>query len=181
MRPHLKSATLCLTALLSCAAPAAHAQNSLPPAVLAQTQTPLVQVGSGTYRKFGFSIYRATLWAPGGVWNADKPYALELRYMRSLSKDTVVDAAADGIEEQNVADKATFAAWKNELTQALPAVEDGDTIVGVTVPGKKSQLFFNGTQIASIDDDNFSSAFFNIWLGDTADEDLRAKLLGNAR
>ncbi len=52
------------------------------------------------------------------------------------------------------------------------------TIIGLAMPGKHSLLFFNGKQTASIDDAAFSKAFFNIWLGDGADEDLRANLMG---
>jgi len=157
------------------------ASDALPPTIIAQVHLPLEKVGSGIYRKFGFSIYRATLWAPGGTWGADRPYALELHYLRSLSQDTLVDAVVDSIEDQNITDASTLASWKTELTQTLPAVEDGDVIVGLTVPGKKSLLFFNGKQVASIEDQAFSKAFFNIWLGDDADQDLRAKLLGSAR
>ncbi len=70
------------------------------------------KVGSGTYRKFGFSVYRATLWAPDGKWDPAKPYALELHYTRSVSKDTLVDTVADDIRDQNVADEATLVNWE---------------------------------------------------------------------
>ena len=41
------------------------------------------QVGSGKYRKLGFSIYKVALWAPGGQYDKDKPYALQVHYLRS--------------------------------------------------------------------------------------------------
>jgi len=155
--------------------------EALPEAVSAQSPTPLTEVGNGTYRKFGFSVYNATLWAPEGVWSADKSYALQLHYTRSVSKETMIDTVMDDIRDQNVADDATLARWGKTLSATLPAIEDGDTIIGLAIPGKKSTLFYNGKKLASIDDQVFSKAFFNIWLGDNADEGLRENLLASAK
>ena len=154
------------------------AETSLPSSVQAQLHVPLAQVGSGVYRKFGFSIYQATLWAPFGVWDKTKPFALELQYMRNLSKETIVDAALDSIRDQDIADEKTIAKWEKILNQALPAVQNND-IVGLVLPGQKSILYHNGKMISSLDDQALSAAFFNIWLGDGADEDLRKALLSN--
>ena len=82
----------------------------------------------------------------------------------------------DDIRDQDVADEDTFARWEQKIRTILPAVEDGDTIVGLSVPGKGASLFLNGTRIAKISDEALSRAFFNIWLGDDADRDLRRKL-----
>ena len=157
------------------------AQDTLPQSARAQLHTPLATVGSGTYRRFGLSVYHATLWAPDGVWDAAKPYALELHYTRSVSKETLVDTVTDDIHDQNVADEVTLARWGKVLNAVLPNVVDGDTITGLAIPGKESQLFYNGRKIASIDDQAFSHAFFDVWLGETADEGLRNKLLGKAQ
>jgi hypothetical protein len=153
------------------------AQEALPAAVQTYAKQPLAKVGSGTYRKFGFSVYRATLWAPGGVWNPDQPSALQLRYMRGLSQSTLADALTDDIEGQGVADDATFTRWSNWINQTMPAVQDGDVMVGVRKPGGDTVIFFNGQEIGRIHEEALSQAFFNIWLGKDADEDLRASLL----
>jgi Chalcone isomerase-like len=155
------------------------AEDTLPDSIQTHFATPLKEVGQGTYRKFGFSIYRATLWAADGVWNPQKPYALELHYTRSLSKETLVDAVTGDIRDQGVADDDTLARWEKVLSEVLPAVEDGDTIIGLHVPGKNSLLFYNETKIADIKDQKLSQAFFDIWLGEQADQDLREKLLGH--
>lgn len=157
-----------------------NAPSALPPSIAKQAPAALSPVGSGTYHKLGFSIYRATLWAPGGAYDPNKPYALELHYNRSLSKDTLVSTVMDDIRDQNVADDVKLTEWEKTLNTALPAVQDGDVIIGLAVPGKKSVLFFNGKETTSIADPVFSKAFFNIWLGDHADETLRNKLLANA-
>lgn len=155
--------------------------STLPLAVAQQAHSPMTKVGTGIYRKLGFNIYRATLWAPDGIFSAKKPYALELHYNRNLSKDTLVSTVMDDIRNQKVTDDTTLTQWEKTLDMALPAVEDGDIIIGLAVPGKKSTLYFNGKETTSIADPIFSSAFFNIWLGDHADENLRNKLLANAQ
>jgi hypothetical protein len=178
------SASTVFLALFFCACLPAVAKaddNTLPDSVRAHLHTPLARVGSGTYRRLGFSVYRATLWAPDGMWDAAKPYALQLRYARDVSRQTLVDTVTGDIRDQNVADDATLARWRGILDATLPDVEDGDVIIGLAIPGKKSLLFHNGTKIASIGDRAFSHAFFNIWLGKNADEDLRDKLLGKSQ
>ncbi|MDP9127922.1 MAG: chalcone isomerase family protein [Pseudomonadota bacterium] len=157
---------------------AVRADDVLPAKVSNLVHVPLAKVGSGNYRKLGFKVYTATLWAPEGVWSAEKPFALEVVYARKLSRDTVFDAVMEDIRDQGVADEATLKRWEGVLTAAIPAVEENDTIIAVSRPGKQALLFHNGTQIASIDEKPLSNAFFNIWLGDKADESLKRKLLG---
>ena len=50
-------------------------------------------------------------------------------------------------------------------------------MVGLAVPGKESVLFLNNAEIGKLHDETLSRAFFNIWLGENADEDLKADLL----
>ena len=158
--------------------PAWSQEKALPESVSAQISTSLAKVGQGTYRKLGFRIYDATLWASQNTWDAAKPYALQLSYTRSLSKETLVDTVMDNIQEQRVADEVTLARWKDVLNFSLRDVKEGDVLVGLAVPGKKTLLFYNGANIASVEDQAFSDAFFGVWLGKYADEDLRSKLLG---
>lgn len=153
-------------------------ENILPEPVSAQIKVPLQKVGEGNYRKLGFKIYHATLWAPDGVWDAKKPFALHLKYARDLSKDTLMDAIMDDIREQGVADEATMNRWQDTLGKVLPEIHENDVIIGLCIPGKKSQLYFNGKSLITIDDKAFSDAFFNIWFGPHANESLRKNLLG---
>ena len=120
-------------------------------------------------------------WTANGAWNPQKPYALQLRYTRDVSRDTLVDTVMDDVRDQGVADDDTLERWNKILVSVMPDVVEGDTITGLCLPGKKSLLFYNGKKIASIDDLAFSKAFFDVWLGDQADPDLREKLLGTHR
>ncbi len=153
------------------------ADNTLPDAVSDQTSAALSIVGSGTYKKLGFLIYHATLWAPNGKFDKSKPYALQISYDRSLSKSTIVDSTTDSIREEGVDDRK-LAEWRKKLEAVLPEVNDGDELVGLALPGKDSRLFLNGELIARLRDPELSNAFFAIWLGKTADKSLHSALLG---
>ncbi len=173
-------ALMFLVATLFCLAPSClRADEGLPQSVRTLLHTPLRIVGTSTYRKFGFSIYHVTLWAVDKRWDAAKPYALQLSYVHSVSKDTLVDTVMDDIRDQAVADEPTLTRWEGILNASMPSLEDGDTIVALVIPGKKSQLFYNGSKILSIDERAFSDAFINIWLGEKANQDMREKLLGD--
>ncbi len=171
---------LCLALTLSLLATVPAMANKAPPlpaGIQAQAVQPLRVLGGATYRKFGFRVYHAALWVPGARWDAAQPYALQLTYRRDLSKDTLVDGIMDGIREQDQADDTTLHRWEATMNAALTDVKEGDTITGLAMPGKSALLFLNGKQIMKIEDKSLSDAFFAVWLGKTADEDMREKLL----
>lgn len=152
----------------------------LPVGVRALAPT-LTEVGTGTLHKLGFRIYDATLWAAAGRFHADQPFALQLHYHRALSKDTLIDAVMTAIREQKSRDSLQLARWEAELRRTLPEIEEGDEIVGISVPGKPAVLVYNGHQIATLDDHAFREAFFGIWLGDYGEDNpLRDALLGRS-
>lgn len=166
-----------LLSLLATAPAMANKAPPLPATIQTQAAQPLKVLGGATYRKFGFRVYHVALWVPGVRWDTAQPYALQLTYRRDLSKDTLVDGIMDGIREQEQADDATLQRWEAAMNAALTDVNEGDSITGLAVPGQSALLFLNGKQIMKIEDKGLSDAFFAVWLGKTADEDMREKLL----
>jgi len=156
------------------------AGEAAPAVVKSIINEPLQKVGSGAYTKFGFTIYHATLWAPNGKWDAEKPYALEICYARSLSQATMADSTIDSIRDENTADEATLARWSEDIKRTMPAVKNGDVMIGATSPDSQTVLYFNDHEISKTKDPAFTRAFFNIWLGEKADEDLKKELLAEA-
>lgn len=137
----------------------------------------LKPMGNKIYRKFGFKVYLVTLWSQNGEWNAQTPHALVIMYKRSLSKETLVENVMDDLG-QEMQDPRTLDHWKSILEAILTDVEDGDTITSLYEPGQtKSKLYLNDKTILQTDDKAFINAFFNIWLGPHADEDMRSALL----
>ncbi|MFJ4064664.1 chalcone isomerase family protein [Pseudomonas sp. NPDC089996] len=139
--------------------------------------------GSGDFTWFGLRLYTARLWrAEGaGIWEA--PFALELTYHRSLSRNTLVQASIDEI--QRLANRplpaATVRQWSATLAQALVDVRPGMRITGLYLPGKGCRFYVDGQLTEAVPDPAFARAFFSIWLAPRArDAGLREQLLGRA-
>ena len=132
--------------------------------------------GSGEFRRFGFLVYEATLWA-GGEDPLRPPLALKLTYKRNISGRDIADASVKEIRNLGVADEARLRGWGEQMTGIFPDVRPGDHILGVQLPDE-ARFFFNDRSIGTIDDPAFARAFFAIWLdARTSAPDLRAALL----
>ena len=132
--------------------------------------------GSGEFRRWGFLVYEATLWANGND-PLKPPLALGLTYKRNLDGLKIAEASVTEIRNLKIADEGTLQLWGERMAQIFPDVKDGDRIVGVHLP-EGARFFYNDRFIGSIDDPAFARAFFGIWLdARTSAPDLRALLL----
>ena len=137
--------------------------------------------GQGEMRWFGFRLYQASLWAPGGRWQAAQPYALELRYARDIPSVRLVQASIEEMQRLGSADDARLARWKLDLERVFPDVRSGDVIHGLHLPQHGAEFYHQGKLTGRIEDVEFASAFFAIWLDPrTREPELRARLLGGA-
>lgn len=166
---------LLLALLLACCQPVL-AWHALLPGATA--------VGQGEFRKWGFHVYDATLWVPGGVFDAQKPFALELRYFRNISREQFVSRSLDEMAKVHpeLMNEATRTAWAAAMRRAFPNVKEGDRLTGVWVPGRGARFFLGEQPTADVDDPVFAKAFFDIWLSPaTSAPRLREQLLGGGR
>ena len=132
--------------------------------------------GSGEFRRFGFLVYEATLWA-GSDDPLRPPLALKLTYKRNISGRDIADASVKEIRNLGVADEARLKGWGEQMVRIFPDVRSGDHIVGLHLPDE-ARFFHNDRSIGTIDDPAFARAFFAIWLdAGTSAPDLRAALL----
>ncbi|WCD78181.1 chalcone isomerase family protein [Pseudomonas sp. TUM22785] len=141
-------------------------------------------VGSGEFSAYGFHIYDARLWAPGAVLGEDRPFALELVYQRTISRDTLVEASLDDLQRLGgeAVDAARLGAWQAEMERAFVDVEPGQRITGVYLPGVGGRLYVEGRAPYEVRDPLFARTFFGIWLDPrTQDPELRLQLLGGLR
>ncbi|MFF7064980.1 chalcone isomerase family protein [Pseudomonas sp. NPDC008258] len=148
-----------------------------------QSLAPARMAGSGEFTWFGLRLYTAQLWHSGSAWNWDEPFALELIYHRSLSRDTLVQASLD--EMQRLADRPlatdTLNRWSQAMREAFVDVRPGMRISGLYLPGKGCRFYVDGQPGAEVNDPAFARAFFAIWLDPRArDPQLRQRLLGLA-
>ena len=150
---------------------------ALPFATFASTDPTagLTRWGSGEFRRFGFLVYEATLWA--GDDPQRPPLALKLTYRRSIAGQAIADASVKEIRQLGLAGEATLQRWGQQMSALFPNVKPGDQITGHYRPDS-AEFHFNGRPLGGIDDPAFAGAFFAIWLNPkTSAPDLRAALL----
>ena len=150
---------------------------------IARPQAPLpfepAAVGAGTLRFMGFALYDGKLWSPGGRWDANAPYALELIYARGFDGEDIARRSLEEIRRLRTLDDATAARWEARLRAVFPNVKAGDRLTGVRIPGEGVRFYAGERLLGHIDDEVLASAFFAIWLDPrTRAPDLRRKLLG---
>lgn len=138
-----------------------------------------VKVGQGTLRFLGLRIYDATLWAPGGRWEPDAPYALELTYARKIDRSKLATSTVSEIRKQRNLPQPVLSEWEKQLVSLFPDVEPGDRIAAIRIPGQGVSFHAGPRPLGRIKDETFAESFFAIWLdARTSAPALRERLLG---
>lgn len=159
-------------------------QKALPPplpqvVVQAAGDRELRLLGYGHFRRLLWDVFDISLWVPGDQWSFNEPFALELRYVRDVKGEEIVEGTRDQWEHLEYPD-SMVSGWLAELTQVFPNVKKGDQLAGVYLPGKETRFFHNGRGVGTIADPEFGKAFFSIWLDPkTSQPKLREDLLGS--
>ena len=135
------------------------------------------QVGQGVFKRFGWSIYEARLYAVAGRFDVAQPYALSLTYERTIAGDRLVQSSLDEMRKLGKP-VDQHPEWAAELARVLPSVTKGVTLTGVHRPGEGATFYEQDKVIGQIND-ALARAFFAIWLDPrTSDPSLRQSLLG---
>ena len=130
--------------------------------------------GSGEFRRFGFLVYEATLWAADDPQRP--PLALRLDYKRTIAGAAIAEASVKEMRALG-GDDVLLKRWGEQMTRLFPDVRTGDYIIGQYRP-EGASFYFNGRLLGSVDDAGFARAFFGIWLdARTSAPELRAALL----
>ncbi len=136
-------------------------------------------VGQGRMSVFLWDVYDAKLYAAGGQWQSDKPFALQLNYLLKLDGEKIADRSVEEIRGQGFNDEIKLATWHAQMRKIFPDVEKGMSLTGVRLQSGAAVFYKNGQRIGLINDPAFSAAFFGIWLSEkTSAPNLRKKLLG---
>jgi hypothetical protein len=152
------------------------------PALVATQLRPARLAAEGELRFLGFRVYTARLWvhAPANdpMLLLQQPLALELRYLRSLMGETIVEGSDKEIARLGQGSPAQRAQWSVQMSRIFPDVREGDRLTGVLDPGKGVRFFHNDRPLGAIDDPAFARAFFSIWLDErTQAPSLRQSLV----
>lgn len=140
------------------------------------------KVGQGRLTYLMWDVYDASLYAPEGRYEADRPFALRLSYLRNIPAEKIVERSIAEMAEQAGIDQSRLSEWEARLFAFFPEITKGDEVIGVNDGQGTSLFYYNGTRVGMIDDPDFTRSFFDIWLGsDTNVPDLQRKILGKAR
>lgn len=131
------------------------------------------------------TVYAAGLYLPAGtqsgqVLATDTPRSLAIEYFHDISAADIIKAATTKLEEQLSSRQLDRLAPKIKQFHALyQAVSDGDRYRMDYVPGKGTQLLFNGDPVGTVSGGDFAAAYFGIWLDadDPLSKNLRRDLL----
>lgn len=135
--------------------------------------------GSGEFRRYGFLIYHATLWAAGDN-PTQPPLAMRLTYKRRIASEDIAQVSIDEMRKLSAADETQLAHWHAQLKKLFPDVKPGDQILGV-YDEQGARFFHNEKFIGAIASAEFARAFFGIWLdANTSAPELRNALLTTA-
>ena len=136
-------------------------------------------VGQGRLRVVFWDIYDASLYAPKGKFQEGRPFALQLSYLRAISRKEIADHSISEIRRQGFDDEIRLADWHTQMMQIFPDVAPNTSLTGVYTSNGQTIFFDGNKEIGRIQDSEFGKRFFNIWLGQqTSVPMLRKQLLG---
>ena len=167
-------ALICTLATMFSALTAAH---GLPAAISAEYPGLGVR-GEGVMRFFGFKVYDVRLWTMMKPFAPGEPFALELVYDMALDGRDIAERSVQEMRGQGHRDETKLKRWGNAMAKIFPDIKKGDTLIGVSIPGKEARFYTREKFIAAVPDPEFAKAFFDIWLSEkTSAPTVRSKLL----
>ena len=139
----------------------------------------LTKQGEAVLRFFGLKVYDIRLWTQGAKYSYGEPFALELQYDIGLNGKDIAGRSVVEMRKQGYRDEVKLKHWGEMMTRIFPDIKQGDTLIGLSIPGKEIRFYSREKLIAVETDTEFSRAFFDIWLSEkTSEPKLRKRLLG---
>jgi hypothetical protein len=136
-------------------------------------------VGQARLNFMFWDIYDASLIAPGGNFSTEKPFALELKYLRDFDGEDIASRSVDEMRKLGMNDEMKLAKWYQEMQDIFPDVKKGEMITGVVDSQQVSYFYLDEKLLGKVHDAEFSQWFFNIWLSEkTSEPKMRKELLG---
>ncbi|AXR04213.1 chalcone isomerase family protein [Pseudoalteromonas piscicida] len=141
------------------------------------------QVGKTSRMTYLFwDVYDASLYAPQGAYSQDQPFVLALHYLRALDGKEIAKRSLKEMEKQGFNNSSKGERWLTKMVQIFPDVSKGTLLFGVRTPDGYTQFYEDEKLIGEVNDPEFTTRFFNIWLGEkTSEPTMRAELLGLER
>jgi hypothetical protein len=100
----------------------------LPAAITAQLPD-LKLRGGGLLRVWGFRVYHAWLWTPGGgAFDFARPYALDIEYLREFTAQALAERSIEEMRGQGLGSEAVYPRWLAEMRRVFVDVKPGDRL-----------------------------------------------------
>ena len=183
------TAALALLVLLTCSAPAlgATCRDVTFPDSAKLGGTDLVLNGLGLRKATILSVrvYVAGLYLPqrssdpGQILSANRPWRLELRFVRDVDAGDIRDAWQEGFGKSAPDKLGILQARIDVLKTAMTDFKTGQTLVFANDPAAGVAVSVNGAAPRAIPGADFATALLGIWLGPKPpNDDLKSGLLG---
>jgi hypothetical protein len=145
----------------------------------------LVLNGMGLRTRFMFKVYVGGLYLEqkaneaNAVIQSDAPKRMTLHFLRSVSRDQMVEAYTDAFADNAPDAQKTLKREIDQLMAAFEPVSEGDEMTFTYVPGAGTTLAIKGKDKVTIAGQPFGRAMFSAWLGPKPPSaDLKKGLLG---
>lgn len=160
----------------------AAAPASARPAEVGRTLPGAQMVGDASYEVLSVRLFNAELWAEGGSFSWERPFALSLTYERSARAATLLNRSIREMSQRGAGNARTLAPLRAQLARCLPDVARGDRITGVSTGANTARFYHNGAERCEVRWPGFRRYFFGIWLAgrDGPAARLSAQLRGEA-
>jgi hypothetical protein len=116
---------------------------------------------------------------PQSLIDPQAPAELILHFVRNVGAGDLRNAWKEGFERVAKDQMTALGARVTMLNSWMSDIKTGQRLTFVRLPGTGIQVSFNGTVKGTITGDDFSRAFFSIWLGkEPPNPELKTGLLG---
>jgi hypothetical protein len=139
----------------------------------------LEKVGEAKLKVLFWDIYNSSLYNQTGEYQAEQfPLALKITYLRDVDAKDLIKRTQDEWQKLGIKQEL-FGPWLPLLTDILPNIKKGDTLLLSVCENQQSTFFFNDETIGTITDHTFGMGFLRIWLDENCSYPLvRDKLIG---
>jgi len=117
---------------------------------------------------------------PSNMALSDVHRVLELYYFHNISAEDFRESTIEMIKRNTSPDEFSSISERLEVfNRFYKPVKPGDRYRAEYIPGKGTTLYHNGSPLGTVKGNDFSRAFFSIWIGaDPIDKKFRDRLLG---
>jgi len=138
------------------------------------------KVGEAAYTVLSVQLFNAELYADGGTFSWERPFALTLTYDRSAGANVLINRSIREMSSRGAGTAQQLAPLRTQLERCFSNVARGDRFTGVSTGVETATFFLNGTQRCEVRWPNFRRHFFGIWLAgrDGAAARISAQLRG---